>query len=233
LLDQLDELRVMHGLGKVRDGRHREYGMGDDIRSIRFQVERLLRLKDQKENCEFMHDGIKLGCYVIETAVNKLGWDALDGWADTVDGQKKRLRPILAKLYHRWFKRGGFSNPYLELALALGGSAFMVATSKGQKAQAPPVPTYGPAPQHRDANNADGREFSFDDFETHGPSQGPAYGHGHGHGPGQGQGQDDDDDDDMPGPQDAGGGPFSALAGGGGGPSGIMGMVGSLMGMKS
>ena len=242
LLDQLDELRVMHGLGKVRDGKHREYGVQDDIRSIRFQVERLLRLKDQKENCEFMHDGIKIGCYVIETAVSKLGFDALDGWADTVDGQKKRLRPILAKLYHRWFKRGGFSNPYLELALALGGSAFICATSKGNRKQAAPAhsgraSSSSYAPQHRDANNADGREFSFDDFQSPAPGapnaarQGalePAAAVG-------GGANDDDDDDDMPGPQDAGigGGAFSALMGGAGGAPGIMGMMGSMMGMRS
>jgi hypothetical protein len=249
LLDQLDELRVMHGLGKVRDGKHREYGVQDDIRSIRFQVERLLRLKDQKENCEFMHDGIKIGCYVLETAVSKLGFDALDGWADTVDGQKKRLRPILAKLYHRWFKRGGFSNPYLELALALGGSAFICATSKGNRAQ--PAPAHSGrasssgsssgssssyAPQHRDANNADGREFSFDDFQS--PVAGAPNAARQGAlepAPAMGGANDDDDDDDMPGPQDAGigGGAFSALMGGAGGGPGIMGMMGSMMGMRS
>ena len=225
LLDQLDNLRVMHGLGKKHD-----YTLKSNIRSIRFQVERMLQLKDQKENTAFMHDIIKFGCFALEILLSKLGIKNLDGWSEEVASQKKRLKPILIKLYHRWFKRGSIANPYWELAMALGGSAVMFAFHGGSKSKKERFESgmrrrsrrnkRGRSSVHQD-RNVDTDEFNFSDFEED-----------EGTGNGGTEGDDtDSDSDDMPEPAGGIGGMpnLGAMMGGGGG--GLMSMMGSMMGM--
>ena len=186
LLQRLQSFSLTHNLYPTRS-----FSMHDDIRTIRFEVERLQATVDTSNNIGFMQDMLRYGCLGFEIFNVKLGLLGLGGWSKQIKKEMPRFRPILIRLYRRWFKKGPISNPMFELFIALSGSAISFHAHQGQGDDGPsmpsvvPPPAYGVqgppgphgrvpvAPVHANQNMPGNNTFSFDGFQRMGTGAPP------------------------------------------------------------
>lgn len=163
LLVELNQLK-MEGVILSRD-----FSMADSVGDMRFEVNRIRTNGAASDAANLATSCLQMAVMGAETANNKWGPILhLNGWSQTVSGQQEAYRSVFTQLYKKHFKKGTSVSPEVQLALLVGGSAFM--THLGQsvdgdmkdffmnnipnlvpgvaksKPSPPPPPSYSPPP---------------------------------------------------------------------------------------
>lgn len=104
----------------------RHFTMDDSLSDMLFELNRIRSYMDTASSVGMLTDGIQLGMLGVEFVNAKWGPVLhLDGWSSVVDQDRERFERVLTKLYKKHWRRGSMLSPEAELAMLLGGSAFM------------------------------------------------------------------------------------------------------------
>lgn len=132
-----------------KGGGQRAFGPEDSMRSVELEFNRQRVAAEAKSGVVFMKQMLKMGLQGIEMGNNRFGpWLQLDGFAEEASKDDEKYDAPLERIYMRIFRHGQIS-PYIELAMLIGGSAFMchlkntmakkaeLAAEKAQQEEAP------------------------------------------------------------------------------------------------
>lgn len=120
LLMELNQLK-MEGVILSRD-----FTMADSVGDMRFEVNRIRTNGAASDAANMATSCLQMAVMGAETANNKWGPILhLNGWSQTVSSQHEAYRSVFTQLYKKHFKRGTSVSPEVQLALLVGGSAFM------------------------------------------------------------------------------------------------------------
>jgi len=111
-----------------RDGVHltQHFTMDASASDLLFELNRIRSNLDTASSVSMMTDGLQLGMKGVEIANSRWGPVLhLDGWSNVVDQDRERYTRVLTKLYKKHWRRGAMMSPEAELAMLLGGSAFL------------------------------------------------------------------------------------------------------------
>ena len=104
----------------------RAFTMEDSQADMLFELNRIRANLDAASSVGMMLQALKMGMVGMELANNKWGPIMhLTGWSSVIDNDSERYRRVLGKLYKKHWRTGAMMSPELELAMLLGGGAFM------------------------------------------------------------------------------------------------------------
>lgn len=119
-------LLELHQLSRDGVQLTRTFTMNDTASDMMFELNRIRSNLDTQSSVSMMTDALQLGMKGVEMANSKWGPVLhLDGWSTTVDQDRERFQRVLTKLYKKHWRRGSMMSPEAELAMLLGGSAFL------------------------------------------------------------------------------------------------------------
>ena len=118
-----EKMAMIDELGKHGTGR--TFGAEDSMRSVELEFNRQRVEKEAESGVIFMKQMLKMGLQGIEMGNNRFGpWLQLDGFAEEASKDDEKYDAPLERIYLRIFRHGQMS-PWVELAMLIGGSAFM------------------------------------------------------------------------------------------------------------
>lgn len=118
-----EKMAMIDEMGKHGTGR--TFGAEDSMRSVELQFNRERVEREAESGVIFMKQMLKMGLQGIEMGNNRFGpWLQLDGFAEEASKDDEKYDAPLERIYLRIFRHGQMS-PWVELAMLIGGSAFM------------------------------------------------------------------------------------------------------------
>ena len=118
-----EKMAMVEELGKRDTGR--TFGVEDSMRSVELEFNRERVEREAQSGVIFMKQMLKMGLQGIEMGNNRFGpWLQLDGFAEEASKDDEKYDSPLERIYLRIFRHGQMS-PWAELAMLIGGSAFM------------------------------------------------------------------------------------------------------------
>jgi hypothetical protein len=119
-------LLELHQLERDGVSLTRHFTMDDSASDMLFELNRIRSNLDTANSVSMMTDALQLGMKGVEMANSRWGPVLqLDGWSNVVDQDRERFKRVLTKLYKKHWRRGSMMSPEAELAMLLGGSAFL------------------------------------------------------------------------------------------------------------
>ena len=123
-----EKIGYLHELMKMKQNGvnlTRDYSTNDALEDIEFEYERQKISQECDHSVRFMKDMMRLGFTGLELLNAKFGpFLQLDGWSDSVTADMSRYDSPLERIYKKVWRKGSM-NPFLELAMVIGGSLFM------------------------------------------------------------------------------------------------------------
>lgn len=118
-----EKMAMIDELDKRDTGR--TFGQESSMRSVELEFNRERVQQEAQSGVIFMKQMLKMGLKGIEMGNNRFGpWLQLDGFAEEASKDDEKYDAPLERIYLRIFRHGQMS-PWVELAMLIGGSAFM------------------------------------------------------------------------------------------------------------
>jgi hypothetical protein len=109
----------------------RHFTMEDSLSDMTFEINRIRSNSMASEAASVATTGLQMMMLGVEAANKKWGPVLhLDGWANTVSENQATYHSVFTRLYRKHWSKGGQVSPEVQLALMVGGSAFL--THAGQ-----------------------------------------------------------------------------------------------------
>lgn len=119
------ELQLMEKQGLIK--LPREFSMDDSLEELQFQVDRANSNYSAIQAVDLAKTGIRVGSTAIEMLLRKLGINLLDGFSNHLCKDMNKFTRPLTRIYRKYWRRGGLTNPETELLMMVVGSMAMTA----------------------------------------------------------------------------------------------------------
>jgi hypothetical protein len=119
----LMELQMMEKQGLLK--LPRAYSMEDSLEELQFQVDRANSNYSAMQAVDLAKTGIRVGSTALEMLMKRLGINVLEGFSNNLCKDMNKFTKPLTKMYRKYWRRGGITNPETELLMIVLGSLAM------------------------------------------------------------------------------------------------------------
>ena len=103
----------------------KEWTINDKIEDMTLEIKRHTLHMDEMANVQTMRDGLRFVCTGVEMLNNKIGLLDLEGWSTEVCRDLGKHDANLSRIYRKYWRRTGSTNPELDIAASLVASMGM------------------------------------------------------------------------------------------------------------